>query len=148
MTMVRIFQSLFLIKASKRRTSLESKRDKPEHRCDCTQLMLYCSLNICFFLLFFCRTKTRWGIKTLEACERSTSSRITLTFDTMKRDKRERVYQMDAHDCQLLENRLRDMLSQRPLSEMNQRLYKCVVCNAKFSREVNTKRLFDGMLSM
>uniref|UniRef100_A0A1S4H499 LKB1 serine/threonine kinase interacting protein 1 N-terminal domain-containing protein n=1 Tax=Anopheles gambiae TaxID=7165 RepID=A0A1S4H499_ANOGA len=91
------------------------------------------------------KTKTRWGIKTLEACERSTSSRITLTFDTMKRDKRERVYQMDAHDCQLLENRLRDMLSQRPLSEMNQRLYKCVVCNAKFSREVNTKRLFDDL---
>lgn len=88
------------------------------------------------------KTKTRWGIKTLEACERSTSSQITLTFDTMKRDKRERVYEMDAHDCQLLENRLRNMLSQRPLSEMNQRLYKCVVCNAKFSREVNAKRLF------
>uniref|UniRef100_A0A182LZH7 LKB1 serine/threonine kinase interacting protein 1 N-terminal domain-containing protein n=1 Tax=Anopheles culicifacies TaxID=139723 RepID=A0A182LZH7_9DIPT len=92
------------------------------------------------------KTKTRWGIKTLEACERSTSSRITLTFDTMKRDKRERVYDMDAHECQLLENRLRNMLSQRPLSEMNQRLYKCVVCNAKFSREVNTKRMFDGKL--
>ncbi|XP_035909526.1 uncharacterized protein LOC118511039 isoform X2 [Anopheles stephensi] len=91
------------------------------------------------------KTKTRWGIKTLEACERSTSSQITLTFDTMKRDKRERVYEMDAHDCQLLENRLRNMLSQRPLSEMNQRLYKCVVCNAKFSREVNAKRLFDDL---
>ncbi|XP_053673404.1 LOW QUALITY PROTEIN: uncharacterized protein LOC128723667, partial [Anopheles nili] len=91
------------------------------------------------------KTKTRWGIKTLEACERSTSSRITLTFDTMKRDKRERVYEMDAHDCQLLENRLRDILSQRPLSEMNQRLYKCVVCNAKFSREVNTKRIFEDL---
>ncbi|XP_053666401.1 uncharacterized protein LOC128715519 [Anopheles marshallii] len=91
------------------------------------------------------KTKTRWGIKTLESCERSTSSRITLTFDTMKRDKRERVYDMDAHDCQLLENRLRNMLSQRPLSEMNQRLYKCVVCNAKFSREVNTKRMFDDL---
>uniref|UniRef100_A0A182N8Q6 LKB1 serine/threonine kinase interacting protein 1 N-terminal domain-containing protein n=1 Tax=Anopheles dirus TaxID=7168 RepID=A0A182N8Q6_9DIPT len=89
------------------------------------------------------KTKTRWGIKTLEACERATSSRITLTFDTMKRDKRERVYEMDAHECQLLENRLRNILSQRPLSEMNQRLYKCVVCNAKFSREVNTKRMFD-----
>uniref|UniRef100_A0A182VSY4 LKB1 serine/threonine kinase interacting protein 1 N-terminal domain-containing protein n=1 Tax=Anopheles minimus TaxID=112268 RepID=A0A182VSY4_9DIPT len=91
------------------------------------------------------KTKTRWGIKTLEACERSTSSRITLTFDTMKRDKRERVYDMDTHECQLLENRLRNMLSQRPLSEMNQRLYKCVVCNAKFSREVNTKRMFDDL---
>uniref|UniRef100_A0A182SGH1 Serine/threonine-protein kinase 11-interacting protein n=1 Tax=Anopheles maculatus TaxID=74869 RepID=A0A182SGH1_9DIPT len=91
------------------------------------------------------KTKTRWGIKTLEACERSTSSQITLTFDTMKRDKRERVYEMDAHECQLLENRLRNMLSLRPLSEMNQRLYKCVVCNAKFSREVNAKRLFDDL---
>uniref|UniRef100_A0A182QE98 LKB1 serine/threonine kinase interacting protein 1 N-terminal domain-containing protein n=1 Tax=Anopheles farauti TaxID=69004 RepID=A0A182QE98_9DIPT len=91
------------------------------------------------------KTKTRWGITTLEACERATSSRITLTFDTMKRDKRERVYEMDAHECQLLENRLRNILSQRPLSEMNQRLYKCVVCNAKFSREVNTKRMFDDL---
>uniref|UniRef100_A0AAG5DCX1 LKB1 serine/threonine kinase interacting protein 1 N-terminal domain-containing protein n=1 Tax=Anopheles atroparvus TaxID=41427 RepID=A0AAG5DCX1_ANOAO len=91
------------------------------------------------------KTKTRWGIKTLEACERSTSSRITLTFDTMKRDKRERVYEMDPHDCQLLEYRLRNILSKRPLSEMNQRLYKCVVCNAKFSREVNTKRMSDDL---
>ncbi|XP_058119766.1 serine/threonine-protein kinase 11-interacting protein [Anopheles coustani] len=91
------------------------------------------------------KTKTRWGIKTLEACERSTSSRITLTFDTMKRDKRERVYEMDPHDCQLLEYRLRNILSKRPLSEMNQRLYKCVVCNAKFSREVNSKRMSDDL---
>ncbi|XP_052870347.1 uncharacterized protein LOC128275771 isoform X2 [Anopheles cruzii] len=91
------------------------------------------------------RTKTRWGIKTLEACERSTSTCITLTFDTMKRDKKERMYEMDTHDCLLLESRLRSILSKRPLSEMNQRLYKCVVCNTKFSREVNSKRAQDDI---
>ncbi|XP_058062934.1 uncharacterized protein LOC131212885 isoform X2 [Anopheles bellator] len=91
------------------------------------------------------RTKTRWGIETLEACERSTSTCITLSFDTMKRDKKERMYEMDTHDCLLLESRLRSILSKRPLSEMNQRLYKCVVCNTKFSREVNCKRAQDDI---
>ncbi|XP_035773150.1 serine/threonine-protein kinase 11-interacting protein-like isoform X2 [Anopheles albimanus] len=87
------------------------------------------------------KTKTRWGIKTLEACERPTSTRIILSFDVIKLDKKERVYEMDPHDCQLLESRLRNVLSKRPLSEMNLRLYKCVVCNTKSARQIDPTRV-------
>ncbi|XP_055544801.1 uncharacterized protein LOC129729914 isoform X2 [Wyeomyia smithii] len=91
------------------------------------------------------KTKTRWGIKTLQACERSTSTSITLLFDTVKKDKKTRTYEIDDHTCQDLESFLRDILSKRPLSEMNQKLFKCVVCNAKFSREINTKKAYDDL---
>lgn len=90
------------------------------------------------------RTKTRWGIKTLQACERPTSTTIILLFDTIKRDKKSRTYEADELTCQELEHYLRDILSKRPLSEMNQKLYKCVVCNATFSREVNQNKSMDG----
>ncbi|XP_050086159.1 serine/threonine-protein kinase 11-interacting protein isoform X2 [Anopheles aquasalis] len=89
------------------------------------------------------KTKTRWGIKTLEACERPTSTRIILSFDIIKSDKKERVYEMDPHDCQLLESRLRNVLSKRPLSEMNLRLYKCVVCNTKSARQIDPTRVSE-----
>ncbi|XP_058820320.1 uncharacterized protein LOC131682671 isoform X2 [Topomyia yanbarensis] len=91
------------------------------------------------------KTKTRWGIKTLQACERSTSTSITLLFDTVKKDKKMRTYEIDEFTCQQLEHFLRELLSRRPLSEMNQRLFKCVVCNAKFSREINTKKAFEDL---
>ncbi|XP_058455943.1 uncharacterized protein LOC131433132 isoform X2 [Malaya genurostris] len=91
------------------------------------------------------KTKTRWGIKTLQACERPTSTSITLLFDTVKKDKKTRTYEIDEVTCQQLEQFLRDLLSKRPLSEMNQRLFKCVVCNAKFSREINTKKALDDL---
>ncbi|XP_049531914.1 serine/threonine-protein kinase 11-interacting protein isoform X2 [Anopheles darlingi] len=91
------------------------------------------------------KTKTRWGIKTLEACERPTSTRIILSFDIIKSDKKERVYEMDPHDCQLLESRLRNVLSKRPLSEMNLRLYKCVVCNTKSARQIDPTRVTEDV---
>ncbi|XP_038109345.1 uncharacterized protein LOC6041308 isoform X2 [Culex quinquefasciatus] len=91
------------------------------------------------------KTKTRWGIKTLQACERPTSTTIILLFDTIKRDKKSRTYEADELTCQELEHYLRDILSKRPLSEMNQKLYKCVVCNATFSREVNQNKSMDDL---
>uniref|UniRef100_A0A1Q3FB54 Putative leucine-rich repeat protein n=1 Tax=Culex tarsalis TaxID=7177 RepID=A0A1Q3FB54_CULTA len=91
------------------------------------------------------KTKTRWGIKTLQACERPTSTSIILLFDTIKRDKKSRTYEADELTCQELEHYLRDILSKRPLSEMNQKLYKCVVCNATFSREVNQNKSMDDL---
>ncbi|XP_065078704.1 serine/threonine-protein kinase 11-interacting protein isoform X2 [Ochlerotatus camptorhynchus] len=91
------------------------------------------------------KTKTRWGITTLEACERPTSSSITLLFDTIKKDKKTRTYEIDEQSCQELEQFLRGILSKRPLSEMNQKLFDCVVCKARFSREVTFSKTIDNL---
>lgn len=91
------------------------------------------------------KTKTRWGMKTLQACERPTSTSIVLLFDTIKKDKKTRTYDMEETSCQDLEHFLRNILSKRPLSEMNQKLYKCVVCNATFSREINKKKSYEDL---
>lgn len=81
------------------------------------------------------KTLTKWSIKTLESCERLRADTITLHFDMFKRDKKRRDYQIDRSECQKLEQVLRNILSSRPLSEMNQKLYRCAVCIAQFSRE-------------
>lgn len=82
------------------------------------------------------RTVTKWSIKLLESCERPRSDVIVITFDIMKKDKKRREYTVpDKNECQRLESMLRGIISKRPLSEMNQKLYRCAVCNLQFSRE-------------
>ena len=83
-----------------------------------------------------CRTLTKWGITTLESCERVRTNLIQLNFDTIKKDKKERQYRMENKCCQDLERLLRDILSSRPLSE-NLQFYKCAKCNMQFSREID-----------
>jgi Leucine-rich repeat (LRR) protein len=92
------------------------------------------------------RTLTKWGISTLESVERPRTCIIRLTFDTIRKDKRERQYEMEAKPCQQLERLLRDYLSTKPLSEMNQTVYKCLKCNSEFCREVvdDRKRRDNG----
>ncbi|CRK93086.1 CLUMA_CG006583, isoform A [Clunio marinus] len=89
------------------------------------------------------RTNAKWGMSTLESVERPRSDLIRLTFDTIRKDKRERQYRMDLKCCQELEKILRDFLSSRPLSEMNQTVYKCPKCNSQFSREIDDRKKRD-----
>lgn len=89
------------------------------------------------------RTLAKWGLSTLESVERTRSTLIRLTFDTIRKDKRERQYRMDAKCCQELERIMRDYLSSRPLSEMKQTIYKCPKCNSQFSREIDERKKRD-----
>lgn len=50
---------------------------------------------------------------------------------------------MDVKCCQELERMLRSYLSSRPLSEMNQTVYKCPKCNSQFSREIDDRKKRD-----
>jgi hypothetical protein len=67
------------------------------------------------------------------------SNTITLYFDTIKRDRKERTYRMSStQEAKQLLSFLRNILSGRDLSEMNQKVYRCAKCSAQFSREVNS----------
>ncbi|KAJ6649830.1 Serine/threonine-protein kinase 11-interacting protein [Pseudolycoriella hygida] len=81
------------------------------------------------------RTKTRWTLKSLISCDRIKSDVLRLEFDTIRKDKKERIYQVEEGLCQQLEQYLRGILAKRPLSEMNQSLYTCANCRTQFSRE-------------
>lgn len=87
-----------------------------------------------------CRTLTKWGITTLQSVERVRSDLIHLSFDTIRKDKREREYQMESKCCHDLEKALRDYLSSRSFSEMNQTIYKCIKCNSQFCREIDERK--------
>lgn len=86
------------------------------------------------------RTKIKWGMSSLESCERIKMNLIRLNFDTIRKDKKERLYDMDPKECQELERLLREILANRPLSEMNMNVYKCAKCNTQFSREINPNK--------
>ncbi|KAM7353334.1 uncharacterized protein ACRADG_005432 isoform 2-T3 [Cochliomyia hominivorax] len=85
------------------------------------------------------RTKTKWSLKILESCDRIKSNTLRINFDTVKKDKQERVYTVEEDLCQELEKKLRDILSQRCLTEMNQTIYRCVNCSCQFSQETKVK---------
>lgn len=85
-------------------------------------------------------TITKWSIKSLESCERQKKDLIVLTFDTIKKMKKTRIYELDKEECGRLEQSLRKILEDRPLYEMNMKLYRCAVCNAQFSREFKSNK--------
>lgn len=106
------------------------------------------------------RTKAKWSLKILESCERVRSNTLRINFDTMRKDKQERIYCVENTLCQVsqlvssnnrqrkshfvllkeLEKKLRDILSQRDLTEMNISIYRCVNCLTQFTIEQKSKR--------
>lgn len=81
------------------------------------------------------RTINKWNMTMLESCERIKSELLRIRFDTVKRDKKERTYRIEKGQAQRLDERLRNILSKRPLSEMNQIIFRCANCATQFSRE-------------
>ncbi|KAH8413939.1 hypothetical protein KR009_000637 [Drosophila setifemur] len=86
------------------------------------------------------RTKTKWCLKILESCERVKSNSLRIHFDTMRKDKQERIYCVENTLCQELEKKLRNILSQRDLTEMNISIYRCVNCMSQFTIEHKNKQ--------
>ncbi|XP_043947528.1 serine/threonine-protein kinase 11-interacting protein isoform X4 [Drosophila biarmipes] len=86
------------------------------------------------------RTKTKWSLKILESCERVKSNTLRIIFNTMRKDKQERIYCVDSTLCKELEKKLRDILSQRHLIEMNISIYRCMSCVTQFTIEQKSKR--------
>ncbi|XP_055387160.1 serine/threonine-protein kinase 11-interacting protein isoform X2 [Condylostylus longicornis] len=81
------------------------------------------------------RTLEKWSLKILESCDRIKSDTLRINFDTIREHKKERLYKIEESRCQELEKKLREILSKRQLSEMNQTIYNCVQCLCQFSRE-------------
>ncbi|XP_037731171.1 serine/threonine-protein kinase 11-interacting protein-like isoform X2 [Drosophila subpulchrella] len=86
------------------------------------------------------RTKTKWSLKILESCERVKCNTLRIIFDTMRKDKQERIYCVESTLCRELEKKLRDILCQRDLNEMNISIYRCVSCLTQFTIEQKSKR--------
>ncbi|XP_055923743.1 serine/threonine-protein kinase 11-interacting protein isoform X2 [Eupeodes corollae] len=81
------------------------------------------------------KTKVKWSLKILESCDRMKSNMLRINFDTIKMDKKERVYTVEECTCQELEKKLRAILSKRDLFEMNQKVFRCINCSCQFSVE-------------
>ncbi|XP_055682444.1 serine/threonine-protein kinase 11-interacting protein isoform X1 [Lutzomyia longipalpis] len=85
-------------------------------------------------------TLFRWSLKSVESCERTRSDVLRIEFNTIKKNRKERSYRMPQDSCQKLEGFLRDFLASRPLSEMNQTVYKCANCTTQFCMEIGNQK--------
>ncbi|KAL5282214.1 STK11IP family protein [Megaselia abdita] len=84
---------------------------------------------------------SKWNLIILESCDRLRSNTLRINFDTVRKDKQERIYVFkDESQSRELEFFLRNILSKRSLSEMNQQVYKCLNCNCQFSMETKKGR--------
>lgn len=80
------------------------------------------------------KTINKWTINMLESCERISADVVRIRFDTVKRDKRERTYRLENGQGRRLDDSLRNILSQRPLSEL-MIIFRCANCALQFSQE-------------
>lgn len=96
-------------------------------------------------LVVYFRTKLKWSLNSLESCDILRTDVIRLRFDTIRKDKKERIYNVETGAGQKLVSYLRGILSKRTLSEMNQTIYKCANCTTQFCRENNRLNRGKGM---
>lgn len=80
------------------------------------------------------KTINKWTINMLESCERISGEVVRIRFDTVKRDKRERTYRLEKGQARKVDNSLRNILSQRPLSDL-MIIFRCANCALQFSQE-------------
>lgn len=76
----------------------------------------------------------KWAMTMLESCERLSSDVLRIRFDTVRRDKRERVYRFENDEGRKLDEFLRNVLSQRPITDI-MIIYRCALCANTFSQE-------------
>uniref|UniRef100_A0A1L8DN41 Putative serine/threonine-protein kinase 11-interacting protein n=1 Tax=Nyssomyia neivai TaxID=330878 RepID=A0A1L8DN41_9DIPT len=91
------------------------------------------------------QTLFRWTLKSVESCERTRSDVLRIEFNTIKKNRKDRSYRMPQDSCQKLESFLRDFLASRPLSEMNQTVYKCANCTTQFCMEIGSQKINRGI---
>uniref|UniRef100_A0A1B6M5U1 Serine/threonine-protein kinase 11-interacting protein n=1 Tax=Graphocephala atropunctata TaxID=36148 RepID=A0A1B6M5U1_9HEMI len=84
------------------------------------------------------RTTTKWSLESVESCEKVNNDPPTvhITFNTIRKNYRERTYIMEFYDAQELLKRVRSFLEARSLSAMNQIAYRCMKCSSMFSLEM------------
>lgn len=80
------------------------------------------------------KTINKWTMDMLESCERISADVVRINFDTAKRDKRERIYRLEKDHGRKLDDFLRNILSQRPISDL-MIIYRCANCALQFSLE-------------
>lgn len=86
------------------------------------------------------RTITKWSLSSLESCIKLSPSQLQIVFDTIRRDKKERVYSLDVSEAQALYKRISQMLEDRTLSDMNQIVLRCVNCSSQFTKELKSRK--------
>ncbi|CAH1399762.1 unnamed protein product [Nezara viridula] len=91
-----------------------------------------------------------WPLSSVQSCTKTKSDPVIveIEFDTLKKDKRSRTYIMEYADAQVLLKKMYSILETRPLSDMNQRTYKCIKCTALFVHDIPIPSAFRAKGSL
>ncbi|KAF2885489.1 hypothetical protein ILUMI_20639 [Ignelater luminosus] len=83
------------------------------------------------------KEKARWPLETLQSCELlgDNCTEVRLGFDTVKRDRQERQYELEVDEATRLACVLNNILTNRPPEECKLVVYRCMKCSTQFSNE-------------
>ncbi|PSN37569.1 hypothetical protein C0J52_12646 [Blattella germanica] len=88
------------------------------------------------------KTLEKWAVDSLLSCIKAgvenSAIVVQLTFDTIRRDRQERLYIMEEEDAQRLLRTMNEMLESRPLT-LNQIAFRCMKCSTQFSKEKSSE---------
>jgi len=85
------------------------------------------------------RTIGSWALESLESAARVKDNEIHLVFDTIRRDRKERFYELDVKEAVELYEVCRGELESRSLLELRQIPFRCLACLTSFSVEKRPK---------
>ncbi|XP_059491192.1 serine/threonine-protein kinase 11-interacting protein isoform X2 [Neocloeon triangulifer] len=83
------------------------------------------------------KISAQWPLDCLVSCEHRSATNVFLTFDTIRRDKQNRDFLLEADDALELVKVLNSILEARSLGEMNQAVFRCMRCSTHFSSEIS-----------
>ncbi|CAG9822500.1 unnamed protein product [Phaedon cochleariae] len=81
------------------------------------------------------REKSRWHINTIISCKKDESNNVQLDFDTLRRDRKQRVYGLEATEIDGFFNILKDKMNTYQSNEDEKVSYQCMKCFQDFQME-------------
>lgn len=91
------------------------------------------------------KEKARWHINTISSCEKmeDNTNVIKIEFDTLRRDRKQRIYELDAHECENFYSSIRDKIVKTSESVEKKKMYQCMKCLELFPEQSKNALLVE-----
>lgn len=91
------------------------------------------------------KEKARWHVNTIVACEKMESNVIKVIFDTVRRDRKNRVYELEQSETDNFYTTISSKLDVEKVND-KQLSYQCMKCSLSFTRKIKNTLLTDDSI--
>lgn len=81
------------------------------------------------------KEKARWHVNTIIKCEKQEGNSVRLEFNTLRRDRKLRLYEPDLNELELFYKAVKEKIDVKILNE-EKRAYQCMKCSQVFKKVV------------